>query len=286
MQEPGLIFKKLNREGVRTLVRWAEIEGWNPGPHDADIFWETDPEGFYGFYHGDRLIAGGALISYNGEFGFMGLFIVLPEFRGSGIGSKLWYLRRDLLLSRLKRDAAIGMDGVVAMQPFYSKGGFEIDFRDERYEITGFKTDVCNNVFQIEQGDFEEISAFDRTYFGFGRESFLRNWLNIPESRSYKYIENRLLKGYTVLRKVGDGYKIGPLFADNEHVAEELYKACLSAASGEKVYLDIPVKNKNAAELVKKFDAKYVFECARMYYGEPPKIDLNKIYGITTFELG
>ncbi|MFA7326926.1 MAG: hypothetical protein WC121_09695 [Candidatus Kapaibacterium sp.] len=46
-------------------------------------------------------------------------------------------------------------------------------------------------------------------------------------------------------------------------------------------------KNHSAAvNLVKKYAAKYVFECARMYLGTPPKVDTNKIYGITTFELG
>ena len=47
-----------------------------------------------------------------------GLFIVKPEYRAMGIGRKLWYQRRDLLISRLHNNASIGMDGVVAMQPF------------------------------------------------------------------------------------------------------------------------------------------------------------------------
>lgn len=50
--------------------------------------------------------------------------------------------------------------------------------------------------------------------------------------------------------------------------------------------LEIPVVNKGAVNLVKKYEAKYIFECARMYYGEKPKIDIDKVYGITTFELG
>ena len=79
----------------------------------------------YGFHLNDQLVAAGAVVSYQGAFGFMGLFIVHPDFRGQGIGNKLWYLRRDLLLSRLNEGASIGMDGVVAMQPFYQKGGFD-----------------------------------------------------------------------------------------------------------------------------------------------------------------
>ena len=76
------------------------------------------------------------------------------------------------------------------------------------------------------------------------------------------------------------------MFADDFEVAEGLYKACLNATGDEMVYLDIPVINKNAVELVKKYNAEYIFECARMYYGKPPEIDISKVFGITTFELG
>jgi GNAT superfamily N-acetyltransferase len=85
-------------------------------------------------------IPGGAIISYGGAFGFTGFFIVTPACRGRGIGRKLWYLRRDTLLKRLHPGAAIGMDGVVAMQPFYNRGGFALSFRDLRYE--GFGTSL------------------------------------------------------------------------------------------------------------------------------------------------
>jgi hypothetical protein len=45
------LFRQLDLKGVKTLVKWAEEEGWNPGPHDAEAYWATDPEGFYGYYY-------------------------------------------------------------------------------------------------------------------------------------------------------------------------------------------------------------------------------------------
>jgi len=282
----NLALQKLSKDDLKTLVGWAKNEGWNPGKNDFDVFWKTDPDGYYGYYLENELIAGGAVVSYNREFGFMGLFIVHPIFRGLGIGRKLWYLRRDLLKGRLKNGATIGMDGVVEMQSFYEKGGFNRAFRDERYECMGQKVAVDSAVSPIETKDFEKLVDYDTECFGFGRKEFLKNWLAMPDSKSFKFSRTNEVKGYAVIREVNSGYKIGPLFADNDSIAEELYKACLNSAQGKPVYLDIPVPNGGALGLVHKYKANYVFECARMYHGEFPRIRMDKIYGITTFELG
>lgn len=282
----NLKLQLLGKQGVKTLVDWAREEGWNPGEHDLEVFHRTDPEGFYGFYIDDELIGGGAVVSYKGEFGFMGLFIVRPDLRGRGIGEKLWHLRRDLLIQRLNKDAAIGMDGVVAMQPFYEKGGFRIAFRDERYECYGRKTDPDEHVSVILTADRNRILEYDKGCFGFDRTVFMNEWLSMPDSRAFKYTMGDDLLGFTVIRKVHSGYKIGPLFADDEKVAEALYLACLDHAPDQPVYLDVPVPNESALNMMKKYDARYVFECARMYHGKPPGLDIDKIFGITTFELG
>ncbi len=286
MNIENIDLKKLDKSGLKTLISWASNEGWNPGKNDADVFWDTDPNGFYGFYYENKLIAGGAIISYNKEFGFMGLFIVHNDFRNIGIGNKLWHLRRDRLLQRLNANASIGMDGVLAMQPFYNKGGFNIAYRDERYEFKSDITPFSDLVSPINKEDFEKINDYDINYFGFDRSIFLNNWLRMPESKAVKYTEENEILGYAVIRKAETGYKIGPLFANNEKIAEELFKWCLSIAPNEPVYLDIPTTNENAVNLVKKYNGKYIFECARMYYGKPPKTNINAIYGITTFELG
>lgn len=281
-----LSFQKLDKTGLKTLVDWARKEGWNPGKYDYDVFWETDPDGFYGFYNQNKLIAGGAIVSYNAEYGFMGLFIVHPEHRMHGIGKKLWYLRRDFLLNRLQSGATVGMDGVVDMQPFYQKGGFEIAFKDERYECVGRTCEVDNRVSETQQSDFSDIFKYDTNCFGVKRKTFLSGWLNIPNSKTFKYIENGVIKGYTVIRKADVGYKIGPLFANAEHIAEELYKACLNSAVGEQIYMDVPHINSNALRLVEKYKAVGVFECARMYHGPIPEVNMENIYGITSLELG
>jgi GNAT superfamily N-acetyltransferase len=286
MELNELQFQQLDLNGLKTLISWAETEGWNPGPKDADVFFATDPEGFYGYYRNGELIAGGSIVSYNGRFGFMGLFIVKPEHRSAGLGRQLWYQRRDTLLSRLNEGAAIGMDGVIAMQPFYNRGGFEIAFRDERHVRAGAAFEVHKNISPIGEDDIDAVLAYDTICFGFPRPQFMQPWLFLPGNKTFKYVEADMVMGFAVVRKLISGYKIGPLFADNTTIAEELYKACLDAVQGEQLYIDIPVCNEAAVRLVKKYQAEYVFECARMYYGTPPAIDMDKVFGITSFELG
>ena len=282
----NLVFKQLDLTGLRVLIDLALTEGWNPGLSDAELFYVADKNGFYGCFIGGELIGGGSLVSYNDDFGFMGLFIVKPEFRGTGIGTRLWHFRKNTLLARLNNDAAIGMDGVVTMQDFYKKGGFEISFRDERYLRIGEVFESDPNVSDFNIGDLTAILDFDLECFGVNRKKFLVPWLLSENARSITYKSADGLKGFAVIRKCHLGYKIGPLFAENFSVAEALYKTCLTIGQGEQIFLDIPVVNKDAVELVKKFKAKYVFECARMYAGSPPKTSLIKVFGITSFELG
>jgi GNAT superfamily N-acetyltransferase len=280
------VFTRLNRGQVHTLLEWAAAEGWNPGINDADLFFDTDPEGFYGYFEADQLIAGGALVAYGDAFGFMGLFIVHPDHRGTGLGRSLWYRRRDTLLARLHDNAAIGMDGVVAMQDFYHAGGFRLAFRDERYETTGRAFPSDPNIFSLQSADIDHLLQLDMECFGFKRREFILAWIAQPEAKVFQYGTGAGFQGYAVMRKAQDGWKTGPLFATSRAAAEGLYAACHSAVPGEKIYLDVPGANPAAKALAQAFGGTFVFECGRMYYGHAPELPVHQIYGITSFELG
>ena len=50
--------------------------------------------------------------------------------------------------------------------------------------------------------------------------------------------------------------------------------------------LDVPENNPDAIKLAENNDMSVVFSTARMYQQGLPNINNNKIFGITTFELG
>ena len=89
-----------------------------------------------------------------------------------------------------------------------------------------------------------------------------------------------------MFRACCEGYKIGPLFADGEHEADDLFRALAACAGGSPVFLDLPEPNRAAVELATRYGLSPVFETARMYKGPRPDMSLSRTYGITTFELG
>lgn len=281
----GLEFSQLDRADFDRLMDWAGHEGWNPGLYDREAFWAQDPEGFRGLHVGGELIAGGSVVNYDGTFGFMGFFIVRPEYRGLGVGRHLWFQRRDDLLARLDAGAAIGMDGVVAMQPFYIKGGFEKQFADIRHVRRGEPMELDSRV-KDGTGDRAALQAYDRSCFCFDRPRFLEAWTRQPDGRVFRFMEDGEIKGWAVLRMAESGRRIGPLFADSAEGGEALYRACLNAAQGEDVHLDVPMTNREAVSLMERYGAEPQFECARMVHGRVPDWPIDRIYGVTSYELG
>lgn len=282
----NLVIRNMQRAELDRLVDWAAGEGWNPGLSDADIFWQTDPEAFIAAELDGKLVGGGSIVSYSGHYGFMGFFIIHPDYRGRGLGNRLWHERLKRLRGRLKEPAVIGMDGVFDMQPYYAKGGFCFAGRDLRFEGTGEPFPALDDVLNLEDVPFTEVEAYDHAHFPAPRSEFLKSWISQPGSFSKAIMLDGKLAGFGVIRPCRTGYKIGPLFADNADFADALFRALVSQVPGEPVYLDVPEGNPAALELAHRYNMGEVFGCAKMYFGPAPKLPEHEIFGITTFELG
>lgn len=59
-----------------------------------------------------------------------------------------------------------------------------------------------------------------------------------------------------------------------------------AVAAGEPVYLDTPEVNPAALVLAKRHGMNPVFETARMYTCSFPDLPLDRLFGVTSFELG
>ncbi|MFT5370547.1 MAG: hypothetical protein ACI9H8_000857 [Lysobacterales bacterium] len=282
----NLTIRQMQRNELDELVEWAAIEGWNPGLSDADLFWEFDPQAFIAAEIAGQLVGGGSIVSYDGQFGFMGFFIIRADHRSKGLGNCLWHERLKRLQQRLKTQSSIGMDGVFEMQSYYNRGGFRFAGRDLRFEGLGRTAPMPQEVVLLDEVPFAEIDAYDRMHFPATRTKFLQHWVRQCGSHARAVNRNGKLCGFGVMRPCRLGYKIGPLFANDAKAANDLYLSLVREVPGEPVFLDVPESNPDGLELAGRHAMKEVFGCAKMYYGEVPALPVREIFGVTTFEFG
>jgi hypothetical protein len=304
--------RQMDREELAEVLNWSAAEGWNPGLFDAQAFHAADPHGFF-LAEIDGQAAGciGA-VAYDEHFGFIGFFIVPPEFRGGCCGVALARAARDYLGGR-----TVGLDGVAARQAHYQRLGFEAAYCTIRYggiprnpagsekgtgsirmqpwaspEGWSDRSDVADpSPFQVElvplrHLPFAEVLAYDRQLFPAWRPAFLEAWIQQMGSVALGVVRNNCVAGYAVARLCCFGYKIGPLFADQPTYAEAILQALADTLPEATVSLDIPEPNAAAIELAQRWGLKPSFPTARMYHGTPPRHDLSRIYGVTSLELG
>ena len=128
------VIRQMTKSDLDLAISWADSEGWNPGLHDRDAFFNTDPQGFFmGFLDGKPISCISA-VSYGKDFGFIGFYIVHSKYRSKGYGIKIWNKAIDYLKTQ-----NIGLDGVVAQQENYKKSGFKLAHRNIRYQGIGKK---------------------------------------------------------------------------------------------------------------------------------------------------
>ncbi|WP_149361376.1 GNAT family N-acetyltransferase [Lolliginicoccus suaedae] len=268
--------------GVRTAVEWAAAEGWNPGLHDTDAFAAADPSGFRGAWWDDELVATISAVRYGSELGFIGFYIVSPPWRGRGIGYRLWGEAMDSLADV----RTVGLDAVVEQQEAYARSGFVRAFSSFRHGgvLEGRPSARARSVTSAAH---DSLVAHDRRHFPADRRTFLEAWWSLPDARTRFIVADGEVAAAGTIRKCLDGWKIGPLFADSPGLAEELLDDLVACAGGRaRVFLDAPEPNGAAGRLAAERGMEVVFETGRMYRGPDPGLPLDRIFGVTSFELG
>ncbi|NEP03189.1 MAG: GNAT family N-acetyltransferase [Symploca sp. SIO2E9] len=270
----------MTKDDLRIALSWAVSEGWNPGIDDADNYYIADTGGFLIGKLKGKPISCILLTRYSSNFNFIGLYLVQREERKKGFGLKTWQKAFNLI-----SEQPAALNATLEQVKNYQKFGFKPANSYLRYQgvIVG---SILLDVMDLKTIDFEQLCRYDRQYFPSQRSQFLSRWINQPHGQGYAIVNDTDLVGYGVIRKAADGFKIGPIFADNEEIAEKLFLALVTYAEGSPIYVDVPQINKFALVLFEKYKMNSIFECIQMYAGEPPNLDWQKIFAVISLELG
>jgi GNAT superfamily N-acetyltransferase len=274
--------RTMRPDEIPLAVEWAAAEGWNPGLADAACFASVDPEGFFIAELDDAAAATVSCVNYSARFAFLGFYIVRPDLRGRGFGLRIWNAAIAHAGTRV-----IGLDGVVAQQDNYRKSGFALAYANVRYGGTVAAPDAPRaDVIALSDVPMADVEADDATVFPAPRSAFLRAWIGAPGHTGCAIVRDGRLAGWGVIRPCRKGFKTGPLVADDRAAAEAVLSALLARVGGGEIFLDVPSINREAVALAQDFGLAPVFETARMYTGAIPPLRLERVFGVTSFELG
>ncbi len=128
---------------------------------------------------GDPPVGCISAVSYGGAFGFIGLYIVVPEHRRNGYGIALW----RSAMARLA-GSNVGLDGVPAQQDNYRRSGFRLAYGNARglSPVTGTATALVNGVLtpptpaqvaQVNQVLAADLPAFNNIELDTIRKNYL-----------------------------------------------------------------------------------------------------------------
>jgi GNAT superfamily N-acetyltransferase len=281
MVQNDLRIRPMRPDELSLAVDWAAAEGWNPGLADAACFGAVDPEGFLVGEVDGEAAATISCINYDASFAFLGFYMVRPDLRGRGLGLQIWKAAIVHAGTRV-----IGLDGVVAQQANYRKFGFELAYPNIRYGGSVTAGTPTAGVVALNDVPMAVVEADDATIFPASRPAFLRAWIGASGHIGGARMRDGRLAALGVIRPCRRGWKVGPLAADDRASAEAVLSALIADIGGGEIFLDVPSVNHEAVALARDLGLAPVFETARMYTGRVPPLRLERVFGVTTFELG
>ncbi|MEB3334418.1 MAG: GNAT family N-acetyltransferase [Cyanobacteriota bacterium] len=294
-----MVIRPLTAEDIPIVTAWARREGFSPGVGDVAIYRNTDRQGLWVACLGSEPVGCVAGVRYNAAYGFIGLFLVVPEQRGKGYGVRLW----RHALQHLADVPCVGLEAAPDRVADYAGWGFapaspttrwqRTTAQGERLGPSSASAGASAPAWCLLTGPAiseRAVQRFDARREPCPRPHFLHQWLRHPAGTVHALVDREgTIHGFGRLRpcllKEGEGWRIGPLVAVSPEAARALVEGLLPQHPGV-VLIDGPGANPQAEPLLRGLGFVPVSQTLRMYRGPAPTVSLADVYGLACLELG
>ena len=288
---------KTVREFESIVISAMVKEGWGPGLQDAECFMACDPTAaFVGELNG-KPIGCITVAKYGDNFAFPGCYIMNKEYRGKKYGKEIY----EVAYARWQSFPSIGTIAGLQQEKMNQRYGFRSLFYGAFFVFNIPVTIACLSetskgspvkIKCIEEVNLESLFMYDTTVFGFERHAFLSKWIRVTDSYARVAIDSQgSIVGYTVARPtfIKASYKIGPLYADSDAIAEKLMKAVFEELFRHEkpspvVCIDAPTER--GTTLCERLGGERSLELVYMVMNDIPDARFDKWFGCTTVQFG
>ncbi len=277
--ERDLEFRVMTLDDMDLCLGLFKVAGWGNTTDDLRRMLNYEPGGCFIASLGGVDVGMVASTGY-GDVGWIGNLIVLPDWRGRGIGASL--MMKAIRHLEGSGASSIRLDSVQKAIPLYTRLGFREQYWSLRFTGEG-REYTTHGVESMTAADLDTITSFDGPLFGPDRGRMLRRVQNDFPDLCFVSRGPSGLEGY-IMARVGDGTtRIGPwvCLPGRPEVAEALLEALMMEERGEKLWVGVPEANQASVEILGKHGFVSLPSSLRMCRGTcGPMGDLEATFSI------
>ena len=250
------MIRRMTKDDIPAGMRLKESAGWNQTEQDWVNVLDVEPEGCW-VYEVDGVAAGATTaVCYGTDLAWIGMVLVLPEFRRRGIARSL--MQHALAFTEARGVGCVKLDATDMGRPLYLDLGFEDEAPIERWATVAESQGSVETPGKTSSGDpppltnVADIAPLDRQAFGADRAALLGLLAD-------RYRQTWTLPGAYLMSRPGSNARfLGPCVAKRIEDAERLIRGLLRRYQGEPVFWDLLPDNQEACGLAQAlgFEAK------------------------------
>jgi GNAT superfamily N-acetyltransferase len=246
-------------EDIPAAMLLKQTAGWNQTEQDWANVLALEPEGCWVYETEGKIAGSTTAVCYGRDLAWIGMVLVLPEFRGRGYARALMEHALRFLAQRQVR--VVRLDATDMGRPLYAKLGFRDECAIERWSAVA----KPRGRDQFQGPAFAspaEVAALDRKAFGADRSRVLGRLLDcFPESL-------RAENGFALARPGSGAQFLGPCVAEDAVTARALIETLLDRHAGQAVFWDVLPENAAALRMARELGFACKRRLIRMVLGD------------------
>jgi GNAT superfamily N-acetyltransferase len=252
------MIRRMTSDDIPAAMRLKEAAGWNQTEQDWANVLALEPEGCWVDERDGRVAGSATAVCFGKELAWIGMVLVLPEFRRRGIARAL--MEHALRYLEERRIACIKLDATDMGRPLYAQLGFEDETPIERWGLVPPEETLAPPGEPLD--DPSGIAELDRRAFGADRLSLLRLLGEAFPGQAWS-APGAFLMG----RPGSNAYFLGPCVAEDAAVARRLVEGLLGEHAGRPVFWDLLPENGEAGALARALGFEKKRSLVRMALG-------------------